>query len=359
MIIHCINLKYLMLTVTIINLQLFESNAVSPKSERSLEDKTTTAGVFYMHLSYSYSKYDVDLLGIMPRRMSFVGAMKMDGYSTHDVFVFLITALGTLAPFLLYTKGGQLIKRLQQSSSKAKLPFFWAVASLAHVFNVYLLGKLLLITCYHYYESSPLSCRNSCLVIGYNTIVVVIISCIHSKYITLPIPKTWSIFSKCCGRQQHRIVATISLLGIYLSAVSIIAFLPVQLLLVSANPHLYGFGILTVWCAMFVCIIITSIPFTIDQIFIKEEEYRITPKQALRQILLLMFIAVLVFGFGSLTFSVTLVLHLSKYGEKTQSVSKSIYFVIQHVAIPIVLWMVKRMLQKIKQSRVLWRIIQK
>ena len=55
-------------------------------------------------------------------------------------------------------------------------------------------------------------------------------------------------------------------------------FHTMQLLLVSANPHLYEFGILTVWCAMFVCIIITSIPFTIDQIFIKEEEYRITPK---------------------------------------------------------------------------------
>ena len=106
--------------------------------------------------------------------------------------------------------------------------------------------------------------------------------------------------------------------------VTLVMCVPYQLLLVSANPHLYGFAILTVWCAMFVCIIITSIPFTIDQIFIKEEEYRITPKQALRQILLLMFIAVLVFGFGSLTFSITLVLHLSKYGEKTQSVSKTV-----------------------------------
>ena len=343
-----------MLTVTIINLQLFQSNAVSLKAERSLEDKTTTAGVFYMHLNYSHSKYDVDLLGIMPRRTSFVGAMKMDGYSTLEVFMLLIAALATLTPFLLHTKGGQLIKSLQQSRSKAKVPFFWAVASLAHVFHVYLLGKLLLVSCYHLSELSPVSCRNSCFMIGYNTLVVVIISCIHSKYITFPIPRAWSI---CCGRKHHRIIATISLLGIYTMVASIITCLPFQLLLVSANPHLYGFGILTVWCAMFVCIIVTSILFTIDQIFIKEEEYRITPKQALRQILLLMFIAVLVFGFGSLTFSVTLVLYLSKYGEKTQSISKSIYFVIQHVAIPIVLWMVKRMLQKIKQSRGFWRIL--
>ena len=308
--------------------------------------------------NYSRSKYDVDLVGTMLRRTTFVGAMKMDGASTRDVFFFLIAALGTLIPLLLHTQGKKMVKNLQQSRSKAKVPFFWAVASLAHVFNVYLLGKLLLISCYHYFALSPMACRNSCLVFGYNIIFAVIISYIHSKYITFPIPKTWSIFTQCCGRKQHRIITTISLLGIYMMATSIIICLSFQLLLVSANPHLYGFGILTVWCAMFVCIIITSIPFTIDQIFIKEEEYRITPKQALRQILLLMFIAVLVFGFGSLTFSITLILHLSKYGEKTQSVSNSIYFVIRHVAIPIVLWVVKRMLQKIKQSLALWRIIQ-
>ena len=345
----------IILMLTNINLQLF--NTISPKSERSLEDKTTTAGVFYMHLNDSHSKYDVDLLGTMPRKTTFIGAMKMDGYSTHDVFLFLIAALGTLAPLLLYTQGEKMLISLKKSRNKANVPFFWSVASLAHVFNVYMLGKLLLISCYRYSTVSPITCRNSCLVFAYNTICVVIISCIHSKYITFPIPKTWSIFTKCCGRKQHRIITTISLWGIYTITGSILTCLPFQLLLVSANPHLYGFAILTVWCAMFVCIIITSIPFTIDQIFIKDEEYRITPKQALRQILLLMFIAVLVFGFGSLTFSVTLVLYLSKYGEKTQSISKSIYFVIRHVAIPIVLWMVKRMVQKIKQSRAFWRII--
>ena len=161
----------------------------------------------------------------------------------------------------------------------------------------------------------------------------------------------WGMFTKCCGSKQHKIVKTISLWGIYYSIFILILCVPYQLLLVSANPHLYGFAILTVWCAMFVCIIITSIPFTIDQIFIKEVEYRITPKQALRQILLLMFIAVLVFGFGSLTFSITLVLHLSKYGEKTQSVSKTINFILRHAVLPIVLWMVQKLRKKILAQR--------
>ena len=247
--------------------------------------------------------------------------------------------------------GGQLIKSLQQSRSEAKVPFFWAVASLAHIFSIYMITKILITACHPYaqrYEDVIRSCTTAHFDLGIILISPLMLAYIHSKYITLPILNIWRILTKCCGRNQHRIITTISLWGIYMSVVGLLGCLPFQLLLVSANPHLYGFAILTVWCAMFVCIIVTSIPFTIDQIFIKEEEYRITPKQALRQILLLMFIAVLVFGFGSLTFSITLVLHLSKYGEETQSFTKSVYFVLRYTALPIASWVIQVLYHKVK-----------
>ena len=285
-------------------------------------------------------RYDVRVRNQMPQGTKHLSIPNPGFYA-------LIMTISLLAPFLLYTKGGQLIKSLQQSRSKVKVPFFWAVASLAHVFNIYMILKLLIATCYPYrkYTDKIISTSNflSCFVL----ISSLMLAYIHTKYITFPIPRTWSIFTKCCGRNQHRIITTISLWGIYMSVVGLLLHLPFQLLLVSANPHLYGFGILTVWCAMFVCIIITSIPFTIDQIFIKEE-FRITPKQALRQILLLMFIVVLVFGFGSLTFSITLVLHLSKYGEETQSFTKSLYFVLRYTALPIASWMIQVLYHKVK-----------
>ena len=262
----------------------------------------------------------------------------------------LVSTLALLAPFLLYTKGGQLIKSLQQSRSKAKVPFFWAVASLAHVLNVYMILKILITTC-HPYRPPGLripNCTSVSVLCGYILVTVCITACVHSKYVSFPIPKTLKIVTNCCKKRKYQVFTTISLWGIYCSATWLVLCLPFQVLLVSANPHLYGFGILTVWCAMFVCIIVTSIPFTIDQIFIKEVEYRITPKQALRQILLLTFIAVLVFGFGSLTFSITLVLQLSKYGEKTQSVSKSVYFVLRYTALPIASWIIQVLYTRIK-----------
>ena len=290
--------------------------------------------------------YDVRVRDHMPQGTKSLGIPNRGFYS-------LIITIGLLAPFILYIKGGQLVKSLQQSRSKAKVPFFWAVASLAHVFNIYMSAKLLIATCHQYgqrHEDLIGNCATSHFLLGVMLISSLMLAYIHSKYITLPIPITWSIITNICGRNEHRIITTISLWGIYVSVMSLLVCLPFQLLLVSANPHLYGFAILTVWCAMFVCIIITSIPFTIDQIFIKEEEYRITPKQALRQILLLMFIAVLVFGFGSLTFSITLVLHLSKYGEETQSFTKSVYFVLRYTALPIASWVIQVLYHKVKEK---------
>ena len=289
-------------------------------------------------------RYDVRVHNYMPQRTQQLGIPNRGFYA-------LLITICLLAPFLLYTKGGQLINCLQQSRSKAKVPFFWAVASLAHVFNVYMLTKFLIITCHPYGQRHGdliFSCTGTHFTIGLMLTISLILAYIHSKYITLPIPITWSGLTICCGRNQHRIIKAISLCGIYLNILGLLLCLPFQLLLVSANPHLYGFGILTVWCGMFVCIIITSIPFTIDQIFIKEVEYRITPKQALKQILLLMFIAVLFFGFGSLTFSITLVLHLSKYGEQTQSFTKCVYFVLRYTALPIASWMIQVLYHKVK-----------
>ena len=271
----------------------------------------------------------------------------------HSAFCSLIVCIPFIFQFLLYTKGRRIVRRLQQSRSKARIPLFWALSSLAHLFNIYMIYNGLLAVCVPYMSSRAQTrfCIQYTFFGIYTLVSLLLAAYIHSGDITFNMPRTWSIFTRCCEKQQHRLIMTISLWGIYCSLLLLVMCTPYQLLLMSTNPHLYGFGILTVWCAMFVCIILASIPFTIDQIFMKDEEYRITPKQAIRQILLLMFIAVLVFGLGSLTFSITLVLHLSKYGEKTQNVATSVYFVLKHVAIPIFVWMAKRMLQKIRRGR--------
>ena len=52
--------------------------------------------------------------------------------------------------------------------------------------------------------------------------------------------------------------------------------------------------------------------------------------------------------FIALTFSITLILHLSKYGEETQSASKSVYFILRYTALPIASWMIQVLYHRIK-----------
>jgi hypothetical protein len=101
-------------------------------------------------------------------------------------------------------------------------------------------------------------------------------------------------------------------------------------------------------CNAWMYIVVLAIPFTIDQVFTSEKEYRLTSKQALQQILLLIFTSLLLFGMGSMTFSITLILHLSKYGEKTQSVSTFVRFILQHVFMPAGVWILKAIVKNLK-----------
>ena len=147
-----------------------------------------------------------------------------------------------------------------------------------------------------------------------------------------------------------RILMTVSLYSVYYSAGFLYLCIPFQVLLLCANPHLHAFTILTVWCVMAGCVVLASILFSIDQVFITNMDFRIKPKRAIRQILLLFLTVLVLLGFGSLTFSIRLVLHLTKYGEENQSISKSWNFLLKHVALPLFMWMAKAMLERIKSA---------
>lgn len=270
---------------------------------------------------------------------------------------FLLIFSSLVVPVLIHIKGKKVVKNLEQSTSRAKLALFWSVASLSHVFNIYIFTKTGLTGSYHLRKFYLTSSLVFILALGYTLLAVGGISYSHSKYITFPILCPWKTFALCCNKKHHRIIMILTLVGIYISTEILLVCVPYQVLLVSINPHLHGFTVLTVWCVMIWCIILFSIPLTIDQMFVKETKYKLTPKQALQQILLLLFTAFFVFGLGSMTFSIVLFLHLSKYGEKTQTTRNVTLFMFRHVALPVGAWILRKAFWKIRNSQKL--IIQK
>lgn len=144
------------------------------------------------------------------------------------------------------------------------------------------------------------------------------------------------------------LIKTLSLWGIYQCVTIHSLCAPFQTLMVMTNPHYYGFIILTVWCVMCECVVLTSIPFTLDQTVFTERKHKLTRKNAFYRILFSSYIAVLFFGLGSLTFSVVLLLHLSKNGQKTHSFTGSVYFILRYTLLPFFLTFMKTYVKKLK-----------
>jgi hypothetical protein len=257
-----------------------------------------------------------------------------------------------LWPFLLHIKGKQVVRALHLSKNKHKVPFFWAVAVLSPVFNTYMTGKLVIIGCHPTREYDVVVKNAEAITVGlsYMNVSLVIAAVQHSKFVLIPIPRCFNMFHMCLGGRMDRILMTVSLYSVYYSVGCLYLCIPFQVLLLCANPHLHAFTILTVWCVMAGCVVLASILFTIDQVFITNVDFRIKPKRAMHQILLLFLIVLVLLGFGSLTFSIRLVLHLTKYGEENQSISKSWNFLLKHVVLPLVVWMAKAMLERIKSA---------
>jgi hypothetical protein len=266
-----------------------------------------------------------------------------------NAFINFLGILGVLYPLALHYVGEHVLKLMQRSKSKAKVPFFWSAVSLAPTFIVYMTIKLLLVACHprRIKSSVAVNVMAVCFLLSYILLTISIVAYNHSQYLSLPIPRTWSLFIKCKGREK-RILKAISLWVIYVSVAGLVGCMLFQLLLVSVNPHFYGFTIITVWCAMLGCIVVVAIPFTIDQVFIADKEYKITPKQACRQSVVLLLMVFLTLGLGSQALSIALILHLSKYGEKTQSVSTFVRFILQHVFMPAGVWILKAIVKNLK-----------
>ena len=156
---------------------------------------------------------------------------------------------------------------------------------MCHIFNIYMTGKLFIPSC-NTKKTNMNRLRDCSYVIFHITtfgiVGTLIAAYTHSTFLLLPIPKLLFNCTNVCARceQQRRVITTVSRSGVYYSMMVLVVCTPFQLLLVSTNPHLYGFSILTSWSVMLGCILILAIPFTIDQVFITEKEYRITPKQA-------------------------------------------------------------------------------
>ena len=298
----------------------------------------------YMVLNWGYI-LDGRIHTLMPMPLSRQGAYKIE--AIHYAFSGFLVSLGLLSPFLLHVKGRGILKCMQSINNKCLVPFFWSISSLAPIFNIYMTYNGVLGICLPFrskpLENTAIECAVCIMGFIYFLNTTFFIAYMHSQNTDICIPKVWNIFLKCFQTRREIVVIVLSLWGVYYSAACLILCIPYQILLVCSNPHLYGSSILTVWCAMLIIVAVVAIPFTVDQVFITDEKYRLTPEQALQQILLTLLMAIIVFAFGSQTCSVVLLLRLSKYGENIHTMSTSVSFILRHTLLPLLTLIARRL----------------
>ena len=298
----------------------------------------------YIKLSTKPQLFDVRIYNHMSQGAS------VNGPRADKAFQLICRSVILLGFFVICAKGSNIAENVQKGRNRVRIPLYWATATLALVFTLYTMTKFIISHC-----PLPPSGHSKVDCFGVVLVVMIFISLcgmaatVHSKHLNLPHPKIYGIFG-CCGRRGHKVLTMLSLWGIYCSILCLLYSAPYQVLMVCASPHLYGLAIITAWCVMIGLIMITSILFTIDQIFLADKDFRTTPKQALQQVLFLCFITLLVFGLGSLSFSLTLLLHVSKYGERTISVTVALFFLMKHVVIPIVSYAMRKTVQVARES---------
>ena len=177
-----------------------------------------------------------------------------------------------LGSFIICIKGSKCLR------NETKMPVFWAAATLAPVFSLYMMTKYILCHCnISLGGHSIVDCLERLLAVMYIISVCGIAATVHSKHLNLPLPKVCQVF-RCCGAKQQKVITTLSLWSIYCSFLCLLYSAPYQVLMVCANPHMYRLIIITVWCVIIGLIMIISIPFTVDQIFLANKDFRTTPK---------------------------------------------------------------------------------
>jgi hypothetical protein len=226
----------------------------------------------YIMLSPTREVFDARIFNHMSQ-----GASE-NGPRADKAFQLMFKSVVLLGTFIICAKGLNIAKNLQKSSNKIRIPVFWGAATLGPVFTLYMLGKYVLCHCpLPGNAHSIVDCLGAVLAIMLIISVCGMAATVHSKHLNLPHPKICEIL-RCCCRKQPKVLTTLPLWGIYCSILCLLYSAPHQVLMVCANPHMYGLAIITAWCAMIGLIMMTAIPFTIDQIFLADKDFRITPK---------------------------------------------------------------------------------
>ena len=257
--------------------------------------------------------------------------------------------LGAL--FVVHYYAGSRLQLLRTALDKHRgwLAVFWASVSVCLVLNSYTILKIIASTCM---KLNARDCSYGVIAILAGIVLSGIPVIIHFRKFRhyLPPPRMWQL---CSPRSCFMLARAYFLLSSWIICFSLIVtpgvHIPYAILLLSTNYLLYGTALAAIYLLLPAAICFTAVVYTIDQMFCVNAEFRLTGRQGLRQVYRLLMATVAFTGAACFAASLHLLLFLSKNGQKTQSISSTVFVVFSTAFTIVAPWAIRTAVRKMQQ----------
>ena len=254
-------------------------------------------------------------------------------YTTEYMFYLMLITLSILFPpvVLRITWMKQLAVLEQVKVTKGGPAVMWACIAWMPLANLYIIVSLIAASS-HFVETSTLQHNNDIYIgLGLATVIccATIAAVIQSGKPLPGLPNTRVLKSAVVRRVVKFHIW--SQFNVFLTAV--LAKTPFAVLLVGTNPFLYGSALLAIVLAASLLILLTATLFTFGQVFLGDPDFRLSRREAVRQVGRLLLAATGCAGMALFLGCICFLLLLSKSGNKVQSVSGVASFFMSHVVL--------------------------
>ena len=239
--------------------------------------------------------------------------------------------------------------RVAVKRNKGWLAVFWTTVNVCLLLNIYTSLKIIASTCIKGI-ATDCSYGISAIPVGIVLSGIPVIVRFRKFNDNLPPPRMWQL---CLPRSCFMLARAYFLLSSWIICFSLTVIpgvhIPYAILLLSTSYLLYATALAAIYLLLPAAICFTALIYTIDQIFCINPQFRLTVRQGFQQVYRLLIATVTFTGAAAFAASLHLLLFLSKNGQKTQSISATVFSIFSTAFTIVAPWAIRTAVRKMQR----------
>ena len=255
-----------------------------------------------------------------------------------------------VAALVVYHCSDSWLQRLRVTVKRNKgwLAVFWTTVNVCLLLNIYTSLKIIATTCIISAKNCSYGISAIPAGIALSGIPVIVRFRKFNHY--LPPPRMWQL---CFPRSCFMLARAYFFLSLWIICFSLTVIpgvhIPYAVLLLSTSYLLYATALAAIYLLLPAAICFTALIYTIDQIFCINPQFRLTVRQGFQQVYRLLIATVTFTGAAAFAASLHLLLFLSKNGQKTQSISATVFSIFSTAFTIVAPWAIRTAVRKMQR----------